>query len=448
MPTPSAYWSEEDSARTLKTFHKTVLLNPYINHRPTVKQATFLLCPVREVLYGGAGGGGKSEALLMGALQYVHQSGYAALLLRRTYAELALPGGLMDRAAEWLTSTDAHWDGNDKRWTFPSGASLSFGYLQTAQDRYRYQSSEFQYIGFDELTEFEELPYRFLFSRLRRRVGLDVPLRMRAATNPGGTGHVWVKDRFLQNPEDRVFIPARLSDNPHTDGRQYVLSLAHLDPVTRAQILDGDWEAREGGMFRRHWFQVVQQAPAQLRKVRAWDLAGTEQKAGADPDWTVGALLGRCCDNYAWILDMRRVRETPGKVEALVKQTAALDGPTVTVSLEQEPGQSGKAQIDHYRRHVLPGVVVKSSPATGSKAVRAAPLSSAAEAGNVRIVSAPFNRPLLDEMETFPGGNHDDQIDAVAQAYGRLFAGPWSYDATASPPDDLLTNRLPEGVFL
>jgi hypothetical protein len=108
-----------------------------------------------ELLYGGAAGGGKSDALLMAALQFIQYKNYNALLLRKTYSELALPEAIMDRAFQWLEGTDAEWHAKEYRWSFPSGANLSFGYLQSENDKFRYQSSAFQFIGFDELTEFE-----------------------------------------------------------------------------------------------------------------------------------------------------------------------------------------------------------------------------------------------------------------------------------------------------
>lgn len=158
----------------------------------------------------------------------------------------------MDRAHEWLRPTMAHWDGIRKQWRFPSGARLSFGYLQTATDRYRYQGAQFQSIGFDELTQFEERDYVYLFSRLRAPKGLNVPLRMRAATNPGGIGHEWVKRRFLTEPHpDRRFVGARISDNPSLDAEEYLRSLEELDSVTRAQLRDGDWLQDTSGRVYR-----------------------------------------------------------------------------------------------------------------------------------------------------------------------------------------------------
>ncbi|HNQ55684.1 MAG TPA: hypothetical protein PKG66_09730, partial [Methanothrix sp.] len=120
----------------------------YIPLDPSPKQLAFLFLPHLEALYGGAGGGGKSIALLMAALQYADVPGYAALIIRKTFSDLSLPGALMDVAAQWLAGTRAKWSEVDKTWHFlPSDATLTFGYLDTAKDKYRYQSAAFQFIG-------------------------------------------------------------------------------------------------------------------------------------------------------------------------------------------------------------------------------------------------------------------------------------------------------------
>ena len=87
--------------------------------------------------------GGKSSALLMAALQYATESDYAALILRRTFRQLSLEDAIMDRAERWLSPTNAKWEGVDKRWRFPSGATITFGYLDTERDKYQYQSAAF-----------------------------------------------------------------------------------------------------------------------------------------------------------------------------------------------------------------------------------------------------------------------------------------------------------------
>lgn len=407
-------------------------LTEYIPHFPTPRQAAFLLLENREAFYGGAAGGGKSDALLMAALQYVDEPGYAALLLRRTFADLALPEALMDRAGEWLSGTDAKWNGQHKTWVFPSSATVSFGYLEQERQKYRYQSSAFQFIGFDELTQFSESQYRYLFSRLRRlKAKHHIPLRMRSASNPGNMGHEWVKQRFLiEGPGvGRVFIPAKLDDNPYLDREEYVESLSELDPITLRQLLDGDWSARQaGGKFRREWFEIVDAVPVGLRTVRYWDMAATEPKPGKDPDWTVGCLMSQ--DDYGlyWIRDVRRMRGAPPDVEKLVKQTAALDGKSVEIYMEQEPGSSGVQSIDYYRRKVLNGYTFYGDKATGSKELRANPVSSQAFAGNVKLLRGAWIGNFLDEVDAFPNGAHDDQVDAMSGAFKMLNEPPTEVD--------------------
>lgn len=372
-------------------------------------------------MYGGAAGGGKSDALLMAALQYAHVPHYAALVLRRSYPDLALPGAVMDRAAEWLRPTAAIWAEKDKTWHFPSGASLTFGYLQYENDKYRYQGAEFQYVAFDEATQFTETQYRYLLSRLRRLEGMAVPLRARCASNPGGIGHAWVKRRFVDpdTNEGRPFIPALLEDNPHLDADEYERALAQLDPITRLQLRRGDWDVRpDGGMFRREWFEIVAQAPDDLDSLsRSWDEAATE----GGGDWTVGALVGRKGGTW-YILDVIREQVSSAGVDRLMDQAAALDDWPVTIDLQQEPGSSGKARVAAHQARLV-GRTVRVGRPTGDKAVRARVLSSAAEAGNVKLLAGPWVQEFLDELAVFPGAGHDDQVDAVSWAMLQQAAG-------------------------
>ena len=399
----------------------------YIPHKPTPKQLAFLLLENQEALYGGAAGGGKSDALLMAALQYVDVPGYSALLLRRSYTDLSLPGALMDRAKAWLIPTLAHWRDSMKTWEFPSGATVTFGYLERPGDEYRYQSTEFQFVGFDELTQFTETQYRYLFSRLRRSNEVDVPLRMRSASNPGGVGHEWVRERFIDaqgSIESRIFIPASLPDNPYLDQDAYLASLNQLDPITRQQLLMGDWSARQpGSLFRREWFPVVEELPVQInRSVRFWDLAATPMRPGTDPDYTAGVRVDYGVDGLYYVVDVQRMRGTPGEVERLVNQTARMDGISTQIVIEQEPGASGVNTIHHYVTRVLPDYTVRGQRSTGSKVERAGPVSSQAEVGNVRLYRGPWLSPFLDEVEAFPLGGHDDQVDALSGAFMRLRA--------------------------
>lgn len=247
-------------------------LQKYCPQKPFPKQRELLNRQEREVFFGGSAGPGKSSALLMAALRYVHVPQYSCLILRRDYARLSLPGSIMSRAKEWLSGTDARWSQQTKTWTFPSGAQIQFGYIDNPNDRFRYASSEFQRIIYDELTEFqladdESNPYLFLFSRLRKTSDNPVPLQVIAASNPGNIGHPWVKKRFItqeatdwmmENTDeirvfhptpDRVFIPAVLRDNPAINPDEYIPSLEHLPKVTRERLLKGDWSIREDSLI-------------------------------------------------------------------------------------------------------------------------------------------------------------------------------------------------------
>ena len=225
------------------------------------------------------------------------------------------------------------------------------------------------------------------------------------------------QERFVESKaKDRRFIPATLQDNPYLEQQTYIANLMNLDVVTRAQLLNGDWDIQlSGNFFKRPWFEIIPERPKHIGKaVRYWDLA-----ASKDGDYTVGALMGEALGIY-YLIDVQRIRETPGKVEALVKQMAEIDGVETPIIMEQEPGSSGINTIDHYSRDTLKGFNFKGDRVTGDKATRAGPLSSASEAGNVKLVKGSWNGPWLDEAMLFPEGEHDDQIDATSGALSAL----------------------------
>lgn len=465
--------------RALQAMALPRLVEPYIKHIPHPTQMVFLsLGRHREVMFGGAAGGGKSDALLMAALQYVDVPGYAALLLRKTWPDLVLPGAIMDRTRQWLENTPARPKDGGRVWVFPSGARIQFGYLQHDAQKFRYQSAEFQFIGFDELTQWkEETTYDYLFSRLRkpaiqclncntwlrRRIksngerlfvhkskvdsagckrayadpkviaqypaakdGLtifDVPLRMRSATNPGGMGNEWVKARFINaktRREGTIFVPSKLNDNPSLDP-SYRESLSFLSEVDRLRLMEGDWDVTEAGeFFDRGDFHFVPTAPSNItRRVRYWDKAST---AGAG-DWTVGTLMGIMDDGKVCIIDQVRFQGHPLTVEKRLRATAHADGLDVYIREEQEPGSSGVSIIDHFRRNVLNGYMYDGIRSSGSKEHRATAYAGAAKAGNVHVVQAHWNRDFLNEHEQFPNGAHDDQVDSAAGAFNFLTLG-------------------------
>ena len=397
---------------------------------PSITQKVFLRTYAMEALFGGAAGGGKSSALLMAAMQYVDVPNYSAILFRRTYADLALPGALMDRFKTWIDGHDEiHWNANSYVATFPSGARVSFGYLNNTNDYLRYKGSEFQFIGMDEVTEIRESDYRYLFSRLRRPATgplSQVPLRMRSASNPAPN---WVRQRFIVEGKEtgRIFVPSLLTDNPGIDADSYRQALTALDPIERRRLEMGDWWSTTlGTMFDRTNFTIIDSTEvpnvtSAARAVRFWDLAATEPShSNPNPDWTVGTLM-IFDQGIAYVLDVRKIRAKGEKVEALIAQTAAEDGRMVAIRIEQEPGSSGKALIDQYARYVLPGYDLSGIRATGDKVTRARPFSAAVANGNVRIVRAPWLTDWLDEMASFPEAcDHDDQVDSAVGAFTHL----------------------------
>lgn len=401
--------------------------SPFCPEEPSLTQKVFLRTYSIEALFGGAAGGGKSSALLMSALQYVDIPGYSAILFRKTFADLSLPGALMDRARDWFSLYDEiHWNANSYVFTFPSGARISFGYLNNTNDYLRYKGAEFQFIGMDEVTEIREQDYRYLFSRLRRPASgplAKVPLRMRAASNPAPN---WVRQRFIVEgkEEGRIFVPSKLTDNPGIDADSYRSALQALDPIERRRLEMGDWWATTlGTMFSREGFVIIDphevpQVTSMARVVRFWDLAATEPShSNPNPDWTVGTLM-LFDQGIAYVLDVKKARVKGDKVEALIGQTAAEDGPTVPIRMEQEPGSSGKALADQYARYVLPGYDFGAIRATGDKVTRARPFAAAVANGNVRLVRSAWLSDYLDEFSSFPEAcDHDDQVDSSVGAF-------------------------------
>ena len=227
------------------------------NHGPQTK---FLSAAQREVLYGGANGGGKSDALLAAATRYVDEPDHTAIIFRRTYPEL---GELIKRSSELYHPLGGRYNITDKRWRFPSGAIVMFGNLASYSDALKYHGWQFTFLGFDELTHWpSDEEYVYLISRLRRKANSKVRLMIRATCNPSGPGHHWVKSRFSISNEGKVsiakdsqtglhraFIPARIQDNPHLAGSEYERTLEALPEAKRKALKDGRWDVFAGAMF-------------------------------------------------------------------------------------------------------------------------------------------------------------------------------------------------------
>lgn len=416
----------------------------YIPHEPHPKQAAFLEADTLEALYGGAAGGGKSDALLMAALEYVDVPGYAALLLRRTFEDLAKPDALIPRSKEWLMETDATWNDQRHQWTFPSGATLSFGYLQHEDDKYHYQGAAYQFIGWDELTQFTETQYTYLFSRCRRPSDVSsnarlaaVPLRIRAASNPGGVGHDWVKARFKidrtgGHDPSRPFVPARLEDNPSLDLQTYEVSLSVLDVVTRGQLRYGDWDiGATGNVFSRAWWNYYDEMPhgGQYPGYTIIDTAGYDDKTTGD--YAVLATVVRIGKDLYWKDVQRGHWQFPELTQRVLD---ARDEHNLPILIEETPWAKPLIQT---LQNKISGVIPFKIEGR-SKLTRAQAASPFAEAGNFYLPrNAAWVGDFVEEHGAFPMGAHDDMVDTTSMAALRLLnvrTMPTSTQATVVRP--------------
>lgn len=437
-------------------------------HQPWPKQRLLLSLDCVEALYGGAAGGGKSDALLMAALQYVHVPGYAALILRKDTQRLGLAGGLIPRSQQWLAGSGAVWNGTKRTWTFPirlrrgkeASATLTFSYLQESADKYRYASSEFQFIGFDELTEFPEEDYLFLFSRLRRTTELRVPLRMRSASNPGNVGHAWVKERFLTkealrvgkpNAEQelaqdvywnhgRAFVPARLQDNPALDRQAYERSLSHLPLLARERLLHGDWTVQEQGLVKGSWLRYFRMSGEQLqligeggkvllgvtrqevRRIITVDPAGTSreraaEKRGKAPSWTVIQVWDLVRGNLWQPMLLRHQFRGRVGFDGLCAALRQVQQQWKAEAVWIENEKLGQAAVDVLSREMRIACI----PTRGKdKLARASSLLLKLEQGEVFLPQEPtsWRSDLESELLSWTGDPEEpsDQIDAAAYA--------------------------------
>lgn len=243
-------------------------------------QSEFLSASEREVLYGGSAGGGKSYAMLADPLHGLNNPNFSGLLVRHTTEELR---ELIQKSQELYPKAvpGIKWSERKSQWTTPQGGRLWMSYLDKDTDVTRYQGQAFNWLGFDELTQWSS-PYAwdYMRSRLRSAHSKELGLYMRATTNPGGAGHSWVKKTFIDpSPSNqsfwatnietgetikfpaghskagqplfkRKFIPASLFDNPYlAESGDYEAMLLSLPEHQRKQLLEGNWDVNEGAAF-------------------------------------------------------------------------------------------------------------------------------------------------------------------------------------------------------
>lgn len=415
-------------------------------------------------IYGGGAGSGKSYALLLETLRHFYNPKFGCVIFRRNSVQVRNEGGLWDESVSLYKPLNAHPRESFLEWEFPSAARVKFSHLEREDSVYDWQGSQIAYIGFDELTHFTEKQFWYMLSRNRSMSG--VPGYIRATCNPDADSWVrklinwWIgedgypiKERsgvlrwFIrqddaliwgdsreelvtkygseQQPKSFTFIAALIHDNKILMQKDpsYLSNLMALSRVERLRLLGGNWDIRPtaGMLFQREWFPVIDAIPSGwIKVVRYWDKGATKPNEGnKDPDWTRGIKLYKYPNNTFVVADMRSAQDTPLKIEQMVLNTATFDSQATTVYIEQEPGASGVADADNYVR-LLSGYDVHVCKPAVDKMTRAKPVSAQCEAGNINVLRAPWNDSFFIELENFPEGSHDDQVDVLSGAFNEL----------------------------
>lgn len=422
-------------------------------------QYEFLKSAADIVIYGGAAGGGKTYALLLEALWHHETPGFSAVIFRKNANQVRNPGGLWDTSAQMFMQFQGNPRESALEWDFPCGSVVKFAHMDMEKDKFSWQGSQICLIGFDELTHFSWGQFVYMLSRNRSLCGIKPYIR--ATTNPDPdswvrrfidwwidreTGYaipersgivrwfivlsdetIWANSREDLTdkypdclPKSVSFIASTIFDNKILlqENPDYLANLQALPRFEREQLLMGNWNIRPtaGMFFQRSYFEVVNALPKKLTHVRYWDRAATKKTESNNPDFTVGLKMSRDDLGLLYIADVVRLQESPLGVQNAIKNTASQDGQLCRIGIEQDPGQAGVSEVDLLIR-MLMGYRAEPFKVTKDKITRASPVSAQAEAGNIKVLRAPWNEDFFRELENFPDGTHDDIVDALSGAF-------------------------------
>ncbi len=425
-------------------------------------QENFLASEADIAIYGGAAGGGKTFALLVEPLRHVNVKGFEGVIFRRTYPEIASPGGLWDVAQELYGAVGCTAKANDLSFHFPQGATVSFWHLNNEKDKNKYQGSQICYLAFDELTHFSQSQFFYLLSRNRSMCGVRPYVRCSCNPVPSGEPGGWVadliawwidqetgfpikersgvlrwfirqdnefiwaetrqelKDQYpMSLPLSLTFIPASLSDNQilmRTDPG-YLAKLMSLNYIDRMRLLDGNWKvtAEAGKVFNRDWFAVEHVLPEGGAMVRFWDFAATEKSLKSqDPDFAAAVLMRRVNRKF-YVEDCVWGQWSPSQtLEQFEKVTREdllrsqeLGCSSYAVRWEQEPGSASKLLSSHLTGR-LAGVDARGVlPGKSDKITRAMPFAAQCEHGNVTLRAGRWVAAWLAHMHSQPMAVHE-----------------------------------------
>lgn len=424
-------------------------------------------------------------SLLLNALRYKDVPGYNCTIFRKNFNQIFVQGGLWDESLEIYTGVPgATLRKGDASWIFRDEdgrqlSKISFSHIERKEELEKLQGSQICAIFFDELTHFEKDVFFYLLSRNRSTCG--VKPYVRATCNPDANSWVadfiswWIdpetgyaipersgekrwfvrrgEDIFwadrkselwkqfgLKTPEEReepksvTFIVSSIYDNKALleSNPQYLANLKALSTVDRERLLYGNWKIKPsaGLYFKRAQVEVLQEAPSDITMVcRGWDIAATGDKESGDADYTSGVLMGVRKDRSFVVLDVINERVKAGDVGKLIQNTAAADrakyGNRYVIRIPQDPGAAGKIVANTYVK-MLTGYSVKTEHVTGSKELRATPFASQWQNGNVYVVAGKWLDTYFQQLENFPEMNHDDMVDASADAFNELSTARFS----------------------
>ena len=500
----------------------------------------------------GAAGGGKTYALLLEECRHSNNPRFNSVIFRRNNTQIFTNGGLWDSGLALLPLIGATPKKTPKpSFIFPSGAKVVFDHLERYADCLSYQGSQIPFIGFDELTHFDEDVFWYMLSRNRSDSG--IPGYLRATTNPdpdswvrtfidwwigpdglaipersgkirwfirlngeviwGDTrmdllrrqfegevtavdkSHAAAEELFVPDPKDSkkqiitmpgqegtlyivtqtkqffqwsngeyrelmppksvTFICSTLQDNAilMKNDPSYLANLKALPLVEQERLLGGNWNIRPaaGMYFPRSKVTLIDAIPDDLvRVVRAWDLAGTEDKKNNNPEdgpaYTAGVLIGKRKSGKIVILDVINQRLNSSDVRKTVLNTARADKALYKnkyrIRMNQDPGQAGVDQKEQYIK-LLSGFSVNIERESGSKEVRAEPLSAQWINGNVEVLNAPWTSAYLAQMDGFPDRKFKDMADASGTGFLELE----KMNTASAPPKESSSSPLTKSSY-
>ena len=327
----------------------------------TKRQKLFLDATETEVLFGGAAGGGKSYGQLIDAMLFaLRYPGSRQLLLRRTYPELERSLVRVARSlypTEIFTYRTAEHSGR-----FKNGSILDFGYCAAESDVYQYQSAEYDVVRFDELTHFTEYQYLYLISRIRG--ANPFPKQIKSSTNPGGIGHSWVKERFIdpapfgtpfvgKDGSRRIFLPAKIEDNRFllAADPDYRRRLEVLPSEERRALLHGEWNLFSGQFFsefseERHVCEPFP-IPPSWRRYRTIDY-GLDRLAvlwiALSPDGRVYVYRELCESDLI-------ISAAAGRINAATPPEESIYATLAPPDLFGRVQESGRSRAEIFREH-------------------------------------------------------------------------------------------------